>query len=61
MITELVDVLFEEPICQAEESENSDLDEKTMGDKLEESNTSSPLEVFQTLPSLLISLLKTVL
>ena len=45
MITELVDVLSEEPICQAEESENSDLDEKTIGDNFEKSNTSSPLEV----------------
>ena len=45
MITELVDVLSEELICQVKESENSDLDEKITGDNLEESNTSSRLEV----------------
>ena len=45
MITELVDVLSEEPICQMEESEDSNLDEKITGDNLKESNTSSPREV----------------
>ena len=44
-MTELVDVLSKEPICQVEESEDSDLDEKITGDNLEESNTSSLLEV----------------
>jgi len=33
---ELVDVLFEEPICQAEESEDSYLDEKITDNNLEE-------------------------
>jgi len=45
MITELVDVLSEEPICHVEELKDSDLDEKITGDNLEKSNTSSPLEV----------------
>ena len=45
MITELVDVLSEEPFFQAEESKDSDLDEKITGDNLEEYSTSSPLEV----------------
>jgi len=45
MITELIDVLCEEPICPVEESEDSNLDEKITGDNLEESNTSSSLEV----------------
>ena len=41
----LVDVLFYEPICQMEESEDSDLDENITGDNLKESRTSSHLEV----------------
>ena len=45
VITEIVDVLSEEPICQVEESEDSDLDEKIMGVNLGESSTPSPLEV----------------
>ena len=45
MITELADVLSEEPICLVEESEYSNLDEKITGDNLKESNTSSPREV----------------
>ena len=45
MITEIVDVLSEEPICQAKESKDSDLDEKITGDNLGESSTSNPLEI----------------
>ena len=45
MITELVDVLSEEPICHVKESKDSDLDKKITSDNLVESNTSSPLEV----------------
>jgi len=44
VITELIDVLSEEPTFQAEESENSDLDEKITSDDLEKSSALSPLE-----------------
>jgi len=45
MITELVDVLSEEPICHVKESKDSDLDKKITSENLVESNTSGPLEV----------------
>ena len=45
MITKLVDVLSEEPICQAKESEDSGFDKKITGDNLKVSSTSNPLEV----------------